>query len=413
MSENEVFTIIGGGLAGATAAETLRSEGFLGRIRLFAGEAHAPYIRPPLSKEYLKGDAERDSIFVQKPEWYGEHRVELQQGVSVQSIDVDARTITLADGRSEGYDRLLLATGAVPRHLPLEGANLDGVHYLRTVEDSERLRGEIAAGGRRVVIIGSGWIGLEVASAARGYGNDVTVIGREALPLDNVLGAELGAVFAALHTDNGVRLIGAANTRSIEGEDGHVTAVVTETETIGAETIGADVVVIGAGAIPAVELAKSAGLTVDNGIIADESLRTDVPEIFVAGDVANAYHPVAGAHLRNEHWANAIAQGKAAAKSMLGQSVVFDEIPYFYTDQFDLGMEYSGYPTLTGDATVVFRGDVEKREFIAFWVAGGRVVAGMNVNIWDVNDDVQALIRSGRTVDVARLSDAQVPLAEV
>lgn len=408
MTDQQVFTIIGGGLAGATAAETLRSEGFEGRIRLIAGEAHAPYLRPPLSKEYLKGDAERDTIFVQKPEWYREQRVELEQGVAVQSLDTDARTITLADGRTETYDRLLLATGASPRHLPLDGANLDGVHYLRTVEDSERLKSEIAAGGRRVVIIGSGWIGLEVASAARAYGNEVTVIGRETLPLDNVLGAELGAVFEALHTANGVRLIGAASTRGIDGEDGHVTAVVT-----GSETIGADVVVIGAGAIPNVELAKAAGLTVDNGVLVDQALRTSVPEIFAAGDVANAYHPVADAHLRNEHWANAIAQGKAAAKSMLGQSVVFDDIPYFYTDQFDLGMEYSGYPTLTTGASVVFRGDVEKREFIAFWVAEGRVVAGMNVNVWDVNDDVQALIRSGRAVDVARLSDAQVPLAEV
>lgn len=405
---DQVFTIIGGGLAGATAAETLRSEGFEGRIRLFSGEAHAPYIRPPLSKEYLKGDAERDSIFVQKPEWYAEQRVELEQGVFVQSIDTDAHTVTLADDRTENYDRLLLATGASSRHLAIDGANLDGVHYLRTVEDSERLHEEIAAGNKRVVIVGSGWIGLEVAAAARGYGNDVTVIGREELPLDNVLGTELGAVFAALHTANGVRLLGDASTRRFDGEDGRVTAVVT-----GTETVPADVVVVGVGAVPNVQLAKEAGLTIDNGILTDEALRASASDVFAAGDVANAFHPVADAHLRNEHWANAIAQGKAAAKSMLGQSVVFDEIPYFYTDQFDLGMEYSGYPTLTRGASVVFRGDVEKREFIAFWVAEGRVVAGMNVNIWDVNDDVQALIRSARAVDVVKLADAAVPLAEV
>jgi NADPH-dependent 2,4-dienoyl-CoA reductase/sulfur reductase-like enzyme len=407
MSE-QVFIIIGGGLAGVSAAEALRSEGFEGRIRLFAGEAHAPYIRPPLSKEYLKGDAERDSIFVQKPEWYADQRVELEQGVSVRSIDTDAHTVTLADDRTESYDRLLLATGASSRHLAIDGANLDGVHYLRTVEDSERLREEIASGGKRVVIVGSGWIGLEVAAAARGYGNEVTVIGREELPLDNVLGTELGEVFAALHTANGVRLLGGASTRGFDGEDGRVTAVVT-----GSETIAADVVVIGVGAVPNVQLAKDAALTVDNGVLTDEALRASAADVFAAGDVANAYHPVADAHLRNEHWANAIAQGKAAAKSMLGQSVVFDEIPYFYTDQFDLGMEYSGYPTLTRDATVVLRGDVGKREFIAFWVFEGRVVAGMNVNVWDVNDDVQALIRSARTVDAARLADPTVPLAEV
>jgi len=404
----KVFTIVGGGLAGATAAQTLRDEGFDGAIRLFGAETHPPYLRPPLSKEYLKGDAERDSVFVQKAEWYTQNRVDLELTASVQSLDTDARTITLRDGRTSGYDALLIATGASPRHLSIEGANLDGVHYLRTLEDSERLKHDIAAGDRRVVIVGSGWIGLEVAAAARGYGNDVTVIGMEAVPLANVLGPELGAVFAKLHTDNGVRLVSGVGTRSIEGRDGHVTGVVTDTE-----TIPADLVVIGVGAVPNVDLARSGGLTVDNGVLTDERLRASADGVFAAGDVANSFHPVVGTHLRNEHWANAIAQGAAAAKSMLGQDVVFDDIPYFYTDQFDLGMEYSGYPTLTRGADVVYRGNLDSREFISFWLADGRVVAGMNVNIWDVNDQVQALIRSGRTVDVDRLRDAQVPLGEV
>lgn len=404
----KVFTIVGGGLAGATAAQTLRDEGFDGTIRLFGAETHPPYLRPPLSKEYLKGDAERDSVFVQKAEWYTQNRVDLELTSSVQSLDPDARTIALRDGRSSGYDALLIATGASPRHLSIEGVNLDGVRYLRTLEDSERLKHDIAAGDKRIVIVGSGWIGLEVAAAARGYGNDVTVIGMEDVPLANVLGPELGAVFAKLHTDHGVHLVSGVGTRSLEGADGHVIGVVTDTE-----TIPADLVVIGVGAVPNVELARRAGLTVDNGVLTDERLRTSADGVFAAGDVANSFHPTVGTHLRNEHWANAIAQGAAAAKSMLGQSVVFDDIPYFYTDQFDLGMEYSGYPTLTRGADVVYRGNLDAREFISFWLADGRVVAGMNVNIWDVNEDVQALIRSGRTVDVDRLRDAQVPLSDV
>jgi NADPH-dependent 2,4-dienoyl-CoA reductase/sulfur reductase-like enzyme len=402
------FVIVGGGLAAATAAETLRGEGFDGTIRLVGAETHHPYIRPPLSKEYLKGDAERDTVFVQPEPWYDDNHVDLMLGRTAQELDLGAHELTLDDGQHVHYDRLLLATGASSRRLSVEGSDASGIHYLRTIEDSESLREQIAAGGKRIVVVGSGWIGLEVTAAARGYGNEVTVIGMENVPLSAALGEELGAVFGQLHRENEVTLRLPAGIRSFAVENGRVTGVVTDSE-----TLPADLVVVGVGAIPNVELAKRASLAIENGVLTDERMRTAAPDVFAAGDVANALHPVVEQHMRNEHWANAINGGKAAAKSMLGQDGVFDDIPYFYTDQYDLGMEYSGYPPLTRGAQVVYRGNLAGREFVAFWHRDGRVVAGMNVNVWDVNEDVQSLIRSARRVDLGRLTDTDIPIADV
>jgi len=402
------FVIVGGGLAAATAAETLRNEGFDGAIRLIGAESHHPYIRPPLSKEYLKVDAGRDSVFVQEDGWYDENRIDLMLGRRADGLDAGAHIVELDNGERVHYDRLLLATGASSRRLSIEGAEASGIHYLRTIEDSQALREQIEHGGKRIVVVGSGWIGLEVTAAARGYGNDVTVIGREKVPLSAALGDELGAVFGELHRQHGVTLKLPAGIRSFTTADGRVTGVVTDSE-----TLLADLVVVGVGAVPHVELAQGASLAVDNGILTDERMRTGAPDVYAAGDVANAFHPVVERHLRNEHWANAINGGTAAGKSMLGHGAVFDDIPYFYTDQYDLGMEYSGYPTLTSDAEVVYRGDLESREFVAFWQLDGRVVAGMNVNVWDVNEDVQALIRSERRVDPDRLRDGSIPIGEV
>lgn len=405
---NDNFVIVGGGLAAATAAETLRDEGFEGTVRLFAEESHVPYSRPPLSKEYFTGKAERDSVFVHPAHWYDERNIDVEISSKVAGLDVAGHSITLADDRTASFDRLLLATGASPRHLTIDGADGDGVYYVRTLEQSERLKDVLANGSSNVVIIGAGWIGLEIASAAREYGNSVTVIGRETVPLQAALGDELGGVFRDLHEAHGVKFRLGASIQSIERIDGELAGVVTDTG-----TIPADIVVVGVGAIPNTALAEAAGLTIDNGLLVDERLVSSAPDVFGAGDLANAFHPVVKRHLRNEHWANAIATGKVAAKSMLGQSVIFDEIPYFYTDQFDLGMEYSGYGALAAEAQLVYRGDKENREFIAFWVADGRVVAGMNVNVWDVNEEVQRLIRSQAVVDPARLSDGNIDLSEV
>ncbi|WP_309619597.1 FAD-dependent oxidoreductase [Salinibacterium sp.] len=406
MPDSESFIIVGAGLAGASAAKTLREEGFAGRIRLIGAEAHRPYIRPPLSKDYLSGTADRDSVFVDPEGWYPENDVELLLDTSVTGIDASGRLIQTGRGDALPYSALLIATGSSPRQLSIPGADLDGVHYLRTLDDSDALRTLLAGGGKRLVLIGSGWIGMEVAATARTLGNDVTILERGAIPLANALGDELGRMFAELHEENGVILRRSMIVESIVGRDGHATGVALSD----GEVVAADLVLVGIGAEPNVELAQAAGLTVDDGILVDAALRTSDPAIFAAGDIANAYHPVAKLRLRSEHWANALNGGQAAAKSMLGQEVSYDDIPYFYTDQFDLGMEYSGFGPLTRDAEIVYRGDRVGREFIAFWVADGRVVAGMNVNTWDVNEVVQGVIRRGNQVDRGRLADETVPL---
>jgi NADPH-dependent 2,4-dienoyl-CoA reductase/sulfur reductase-like enzyme len=409
MPKSDTFIIIGAALAGASAAKALREEGFGGRVLLIGAEKHLPYIRPPLSKEFLQGNAERDAVYVEGEAWYREHDIDLMIDTTVTAVDSADRTVILADDHVLGYDRLLLTTGSRARRLQLPGAELAGVHYLRTLDDSESLRTVLAEGGHQVLVVGSGWIGMEVAASAKALGNDVTVLMRDRLPLAGALGDQLGTVFANLHADNGVVLRPAVAVAAIHGSDGHLTGV----ELVGGEMVEADVIVAGIGAEPNLELAACADLDIDDGVLVDASLRSSNPAIFAAGDIANAFHPVVGRRLRSEHWANALNQGPAAARSMLGQRVSYDEIPYFYTDQFDLGMEYSGYAPLARGADVVYRGDVDAREFIAFWVAADRVVAGMNVNIWDVNDAVQGIIRRSNRVDRSRLADPDVPLDEL
>ncbi|MDJ0349267.1 FAD-dependent oxidoreductase [Cryobacterium sp. PH29-G1] len=397
------FVIVGGGLAGASAAEQLRESGFDGQISLFAAEPHLPYIRPPLSKEYFTASAGRDSIFVHPAGWYADHNIAVTTAEAVAKLG--DHTVTLESGQVVSFDRLLVATGSTARRLNLPGAEANGIHYLRTVDDSESLREALQNGDRNVVFVGSGWIGLELAAAARAYGNTVTVVGPEKIPLAGPLGPELGSMFRDLHEANGVAFRLSTQVLGFEQTDGRVSGVITDSG-----SVPADVVVVGIGAIPNTALAESGGVDIDNGVIVDEHLLSSTADVFAAGDVANAYHPVVKQRMRNEHWANAIAGGKVAARSMLGETASLDDIPYFYTDQYDLGMEYSGYPPLARDAHIVYRGDLAAREFIAFWVLDGVVVAGMNVNVWDVNDQVQQLIRSALTVDEARLTDPSSPL---
>lgn len=407
------FVIVGGGLAAAKAAETLRAEGFSGRVTMIAAERPLPYARPALSKGVLNGTDDESSIFVHTRDWYADNDIDLRTGVRALAIDPETRTVVLSDDTSLQYDKLLLATGSGPRKLKVPGADLGGVHYLRTRSNAAALRDALSGGGKNVVMIGGGWIGLEVAAAACGYGNEVAVIDQGPVPLYAALGLELGGVFADLHTERGVTLMMHRQATEILGDGGAVTAVRTDS----GETVPADVVVVGIGTVPMQQVAAEAGLTVDNGIVVDASLRTSDENIYAAGDIARWDNPLLGRSMRVEHWQNALHQGPAAARSMLGQDVSYDEIPYFYTDQYDLGMEFVG--DLAGDVaaknydTVVYRGDLDARKFIAFWTRGGRVIAGMNVNIWDVNVDIEALVRSGRVVDVDRLADTSVPLAEL
>jgi 3-phenylpropionate/trans-cinnamate dioxygenase ferredoxin reductase component len=407
MAANEALVIAGAGLAGARAAETLRGEGFAGPVVLIGDENELPYERPPLSKDYLMGKAERDSIYVHPRDWYREHDVDLRLGNAVTGIDRERHEVTLADGSRVGYGKLLLATGSSPRRLPVPGSDQQGVHYLRTAGDSDRIK-QAFKDAARVAVIGAGWIGLEAAAAARTAGAEVAIVEMAELPLLRVLGREVAEVFAGLHRANGVDLRMSAGVDEITGTGGRASGV----RLSDGSHLPADAVVVGVGITPNTQLAEAAGLDVGNGIQADASLRTSDPDIYAAGDVACAYHPLLKSSIRVEHWSNARNQPVTAAKAMLGQEAVYDRLPYFYTDQYDLGMEYSGYVEPDGYDEVVFRGDKERREFVAFWLSKGRVLAGMNVNVWDVNDAVQALIRRGATVDSARLANPDIPLDE-
>lgn len=400
------IVIVGGGLAGARAAEGARTAGYDGPLVIVGAEPVPPYIRPPLSKEFLAGTGERDAIDVHPRAWYEEHRVELRLGRRAERLDPGAHEIALDDGSVLRYDRALLATGAAPRRFGGSGGDLDGVHLLRTVDDSVALRTALAPGGRRVVIIGAGWIGLEVAAAARGHGNDVVVLGLESVPLETAIGDDAGAVFAALHREHGVDLRMSTSVARIIGDDGRASGVELE----GGEVVPADVVVVGIGAVPRTALAEAAGLEVDDGVVTDAAFRTSDADVLAVGDVASVFLPFLGSRLRTEHWANARHAGRAAGRSLAGAAVEYDEIPYFYTDQYDLGMEYSGYGPLAAGVAPLFRGDREAREFVAFWLLDDRVVAGMNVNVWDVNTTVQRLIRSRAVIDRVRLADPAVPL---
>ncbi|HEY8305048.1 MAG TPA: FAD-dependent oxidoreductase [Lapillicoccus sp.] len=400
--------IVGGGLAAAKTAEALRAEGYAGSIVLFAAERHIPYDRPPLSKAFLRGEQGAEDGYVLPEAWYAEHDVDLRIGTAVTSFDAGAHEVLATDGSRTAYDKLVLATGASPRRSDLPGADLGGVLYLRTLEDSERLR-EAFQKDAKVVIVGGGWIGLEAASAAREAGADVTVLEMAEEPLMAVLGPVLGRSFADLHREHGVDLRTGVTIAAIEpAADSHkVAAVVLGDGT----SIPADAVLVGIGAIPNTDLAVTAGLELDNGIVVDAQGRSSDPDIFAVGDVANADTPALGQRVRVEHWANALDRPPTVAKGVLGKPGDFDKLPFFYSDQYDLGLEYSGRGGREDD--IVIRGDLDGREYIAFWLDGDRVTAGMNVNVWDVQDDIQALITSRDAVDREKLADDGVPLTEV
>jgi 3-phenylpropionate/trans-cinnamate dioxygenase ferredoxin reductase subunit len=398
MTTSSTFAIIGGGLAGAKAAEALRDKDFGGHIVLFAAEDQLPYERPPLSKEFLQGKKKLADFTAAPSAWYRDHHIELQLGTQVSAIDAAGHTVSLPDGASTHYDKLLLATGSSPRRPPIPGSDADGVHYLRTVDDAEALS-SLLAEGKSLAIIGAGWIGLEVAAGARERGAAVTVVEAADTPLKASLGQELGEVFAQLHRDHGVDLRLGARVEEITTSDGKATGLKLGDGT----TVPADAVLVAVGATANIGLAEAAGLATGlGGVLVDASLRTSDPDIYAVGDIAAAEHPLFGTRIRTEHWANALKQPSVAAAGMLGKPAQYDELPYFFTDQYDLGMEYVGHAP--DYEKVAFRGDVPGREFTAFWLdADNRVLAGMNVNIWEGLDDIKSLIRSQEPVDPDRL----------
>ncbi len=382
----ETHVIAGAGLAGAKAAEALRAEGFEGRIVLVGDEPELPYERPPLSKDYLRGEAPREQARVHPEAFYAEQDIDLLTGTAVTALDAAARSVTLSSGETLGYDRLLLATGSEPRRLSVPGAELDGVLHLRTFADSDAIAAALRPGAR-AVIAGGGWIGMEVAASARQRGLEVTVAELAATPLAAALGREMGELYARLHREHGVDVRTGVAVERVEG-DGRVERVVLAD----GSALDADLLVAGLGAIPRTALAQRAGLAVENGVVCDASLRTSDPDVFAAGDMANAEHPFYGRRLRVEHWANALHQPEVAARAMLGKPASYDRLPYFFSDQYDVGMEFRGLPFGYDDLEI--RGDADRYEFVAYWRREGRTLAAMNVNVWDVGDAIEEEILS-------------------
>ena len=404
-TQEPTFVIVGAGLTGAKAAEALRADGFTGRVVLLGEEIERPYNRPPLSKDYLQGKSAKDEIYVHPEHWYAEHDVELRVNTRVTGLELAAHQVSVTGGERIGYEKLLLATGSDVRRLMVPGAGFDGVYYLRRLTDCEALKAAFAVAGR-VAIIGGGWIGLETAAAARAAGCEVTIIERSELPLLTVLGREVAEIYAALHREHGVTLQLGVEVGEVTGTGGRATGVRLDDGRV----IDADAVVVGVGITPNTALAEAAGLRVDNGVVVDEHLATSDSDVVAAGDVANSYYPHLNTHLRLEHWSAALNQPAVAAATMLGREVAYDRVPYFFSDQYETGMEYSGYVANGDYDEVAFRGDPGSGEYVAFWLKDGRVLAGMNVNVWGITDTIAGLVGSGRLIDRAKLADPDVPL---
>jgi 3-phenylpropionate/trans-cinnamate dioxygenase ferredoxin reductase subunit len=372
----ETFVIVGASLAGGGAAATLRQEGFDGRVILIGAEPQPPYERPPLSKEYLRGEFSFEQALVQPPDFYGKNGIETRFGVRATRVDAAEKMVKLDDGERVAYDELLIATGGRNRRFPVPGLDLEGVHDLRTVADCDRIRHEVAP-GRKAVVVGMGFIGSEVAASLGQSGVEVVVVDRNKVPLRRVLGEEVGRVIQGIHRDHGAKLI-------------------------------CDFVVVGLGVEPVTELLADTGVQIDNGIVVDEFCRTGVEGIYAAGDVANHYHPVFERRIRVEHWQNALNQGPAAARNMLRKGEIYDEVPWFWSDQYDYNLQYTGFHTEWDE--LVVRGSMEERNFVAFYRKDGRVLAAVAINRGKDLRRSMRLIKAQRPVDATKLQDPDVDL---
>ncbi|WP_411731810.1 NAD(P)/FAD-dependent oxidoreductase [Paeniglutamicibacter sp.] len=399
-AQGELGTVvIGGGLAAAHCVHSLREGGYTKPITLIASENEVPYERPPLSKEFLQGNKQAQELEPFAADWYADTDVDLRLGVTAESIDTAAKAVSLGGSAPVGYENLVIATGCRSRlggrNANMAGWDLPGVYTLRSLEDSKKIKEQLVS-GKRLVIIGAGWIGMEVAASARTAGVEVTVITPDQVPLATAMGTEFGAHVAQLHIANGVQCRFGTAVSGIASDPEKGLVVQTPTG-----DIPADFVLLAIGAVPNNELAVAAGLEVGTGVVVDEYLRSSDSNILAIGDIAEAYNTTLGRAMRVEHWDNAIRQGKLAAATILGRDESYDWLPYFFTDQFDLGMEYVG--DRGADDDVVVRGDMAAGEFVIFWLRQGVVTAAMNVNIWDVNDHLRSMI--GKNIPVSTLQD--------
>ena len=398
----ETMTIVGASLAGGSAAVTLRQEGFEGKVLLIGAEPQPPYERPPLSKEYLRSESSFEDALVRAPDFYDENGIETRFGVRATRVDSADKAVELDGGERLLYDKLLVATGGSNRRVPIPGIGLEGIYGLRTVVDSERIRAEIAP-GRKAVVVGMGFIGSEVAASLRQSGVEVTVVDRNTVPLRRVLGEEIGRVIEGIHRDHGTQLISKDTVAAFEG-----VSRVERVTTARGRRIECDFAVVGLGVEPATDLLAGTGVEIDNGIVVDEYCRTNVEGIYAAGDVANHYHPVFGRHIRVEHWKNALKHGPAAAKSMLGDGGPYEEVPWFWSDQYEHNLQYAGFHTEWDE--LVVRGSLEERSFVAFYRKDGRVLAAVAIGRGrDLRRSVP-LIKAQEQVEAAMLRDPDIDL---
>ena len=405
MAEKQSYVIVGAGIAGGTAAETLRKQGFDDEVHLVGAEPHRPYDRPPLSKEFLSGAKEEEKLFFKTEDFYAEQSIELHLGTEAKALDASSKTLILANGASLRYDKLLLATGSRVKTLPIPGSDLEGVHYLRTIDDSRAIA-QAMNGASRAVIVGAGFIGSEVAAVCKTAGLEVIVLEIQPQPMAHILGEEMGAIYANLHTSRGIDLRLREGISEIRGNT-RAEQVVTDQ----GNSIDCDFVVIGVGISPDTSIAESAGLGVDSGVLVNEFCQTSHPDIYAAGDVTNWYHPGLGHRLRVEHWDNALNQGAAAAKSMLAAPEPYSPTLYFWSDQYDLNIQYLGHATEWDKIAV--RGDPAEEKFTAFYLKDGSIHGALVVNNFRDIRPTRTLIGQKTPVDASSLSDESTNLKQL
>jgi 3-phenylpropionate/trans-cinnamate dioxygenase ferredoxin reductase subunit len=403
MTDSRRFVIVGAGLAGHSAATTLRQNGFDGGVILIGDEPARPYERPPLSKQFLQGVRAADELYFHTLEQYAELGIELKLGRRASALDVERQQLTLDDGETVAYDKLLLTTGASPIRLRQPGFDLPGVHYLRTLADAAELGEQLRHGDRRVVVIGAGFIGSEVAASARMLGNAVHLVDLLPLPMVTALGDTLGELFAEVHRRQGVELHMLSRVDELRG-DGKVEAAVLAD----GHEIACDLVIVGVGVRPNVDLARDAGLEIDNGIVVNELSETSAPNVYAAGDVAHWWHPGHGRRFRVEHYDNAGEHGMAAARSMLGAGEPYIPLPYFWSDQYDINLQYVGYPEAWDE--LVLRGDLEAFAVTAFFLSGGQVCAAATVNRPRELRSARRICEARAVLDPATLADPAIDL---